>query len=302
MTKLKTPLLSLDAHGTLANSLTFQKTSGSTFVRKKPIPAYTRTLPQLYQRWLYEDYAYLWRQQSIATKQSYQSTGSRYHLTGFQYWMRYCLRNLPNIKALYRCDEASGNALHDFSSYAHNGIIFGASPAIGRINGGQLFDGINDTIRIRDRAWLNPSVTMTIEFFFTSKYPTGTVPPFKYLYQKGSVSPATTQWFCYTTANKLRFMILIGGVQKHNIYSSALVLNKTVHYAYVYNGSNLILYEDGVQFDIDPVAGAIGTTTWDFYLSNSSACIHGILDHFILYDRALDLAEIQRHAARRYPP
>ncbi|GAJ14702.1 unnamed protein product, partial [marine sediment metagenome] len=50
MAKLKKPLLSLGARGTIADTLTFQKRQGIDLVKRKPVPSQPRTLPQMYQR------------------------------------------------------------------------------------------------------------------------------------------------------------------------------------------------------------------------------------------------------------
>ena len=50
MSKIKAPLLSLKAHGTIANSLTYQDRSTKTIVRRKPTPTGLKSLKQTYQR------------------------------------------------------------------------------------------------------------------------------------------------------------------------------------------------------------------------------------------------------------
>ena len=75
MSKQKNPLVSLGAKGTVGKTLTFQEHHGVKIARTKPIPAYRYTLPQAYQRWLYEDYAHYWTEQNEATRRLYAAAG-----------------------------------------------------------------------------------------------------------------------------------------------------------------------------------------------------------------------------------
>lgn len=148
MTKTKTPFFSLGSKGSVADTLTSQKRGVSTLIRSKPSPTYRRTLPQLYQRWLYEDYAYLWTQQSAATRAEYRTGGSRFHLTAFQYWIKYHLTNLPDISLFYKLDTHIGTLVLDSSRHSNNGILFGPSYQSGQISTSLYFDGLNDYLSI----------------------------------------------------------------------------------------------------------------------------------------------------------
>lgn len=144
MSKLTTPLLSLEAHGTVGDAITYQGNSRLKIVRKKPILPYSLTLAQQYQRWLYEDYCYLWHQQSQAVKALFRSNGVRFHLTGYQYWMKYMLQNLPDIAGWWKLDDNAGARTIDSSRHLNHANVIGASPSVGVIDGCFSFDGIND--------------------------------------------------------------------------------------------------------------------------------------------------------------
>lgn len=162
---IKTPLLSLGAHGSVSDAITFTRRRSQNIVEKKPELPYFLTLPVQYQRWLYEDYAHLWTQQTPATKQVYRSTGIRYHLTGFQYWMKYQLTNLPDILAWWKFDVNRGPTTPDSSRNANTGTIIGASPAIGVIDLCLSFDGVNDVVNVAYHPSINPLSDISIEAF-----------------------------------------------------------------------------------------------------------------------------------------
>lgn len=146
MSRLKNPLLSLGAKGGLADSVTYVRRRGVDIVEKKPIPRDPQSLAQMYQRWDYQDGISYWNTLSNAAKQVYKSAASRYHMTGFAYFMRWYLKNLPDIAGRWRLDEAAGITAYDSSKNANHGTFIGTTPITGIIDRGRLFDGINDRI------------------------------------------------------------------------------------------------------------------------------------------------------------
>lgn len=293
--------MSLGARGTLGDTLTLQKRGAATLIRTKPIPAYRRSLLQVYQRWLYEDYAYLWRQQSIATKQEYASSGSRFHLTGFQYWMKYNLTNLPDIAAYWKLDEASGAIAYDSSRNQNAGTIIGASPTTGVIDGARLFDGVNDHIDVANSPSLSTGDELTIETFIT---------PYDMSVHVGSVyrsiiakSLATHLWLIVLIAGG--FGARIAGVE----VSFAHAFDSLPHHFAATAKSNdfIILYWDGYFKAQIALPLAIPSSANTLYIGNDPTGgflvrpFDGIIDQGIYYTRVLDPTEILRHSLRRYP-
>ena len=127
MTKLKQPILSLESSGTLSDSLTFQRSRKTDVVRATPKPIQPNTIAQLYHRWDYHDYAYIWSLLPQATKDEYRTKGSRYHLTAFAYWMKVALAALTYNACRLRIDEGSGTYCYDSSKNQNNGTIIGAT-------------------------------------------------------------------------------------------------------------------------------------------------------------------------------
>lgn len=301
MSKVKTPLLSLRASGTIANSLTFQRKNKVNFVRGKPIPAYRRTLPQVYQRWLYEDYAYLWTQQTPTTKASFAAQGSRFHLTGFQYWMKYNLKNLPDIIGWWHLDEKAGTIAKDFSRNAFNGTIYGALPTAGVINGAFSFDG-NDYIAFGTNPLLRPD-TFTFECFakITLTGRDGPLFIFRDYFSPGIGVEMSS-----------RPIIILGGYN-YRYFSATNPVNiydGTYHHLLFIitgNGQNDILnskmYADGKPQAIYSTenSGLPRTKLACFLGGKSFPCLLGSVDEARLYNRILDTTEILRHSLRRYP-
>ena len=301
MAKLKSALLGFDARGTLGDAITFQKRNQDTIVREKPIPAYRRTLPQVYQRWLYEDYAYLWTQQTASTRQEYTSAGSRWHLTGFQYWMKYHLTNLPDRAGMWHLDEKAGAFARDFSKNANHGTIIGATPTDGVIDGAYYFDGLNDTIQVPT----SPSIRLQAPFTLEIAIKPDVWQANDTILAIGTFAgPVFTGYILITTAGGMDFGVGYGTGYKalHTVYTS---LDWTLFHA-LWDGTILYLYANGVYLN----ERNIGTQTivYDAYplVLGRLAYLEtywfpGIEDNPVFYTRLLDQTEMLNHTARRYP-
>lgn len=301
MAKTKTPLLSLGSQGSIGNALTTQRRGQATLLRKKPIPAYRRTLPQQYQRWLYEDYAYLWRQQSLATRQAYASLGYRHHLTGYQYWMKYHLTHLPDIAAMYHLDEKGGAIAYDASRNQNHAIIIGASPTTGLINGARLFDGLNDWLNCGHHSSLDITTSFTMECIVQANPPTRMI---------AAKSAAQTSWEFQSRLNKAR--ILIKGITQATRETATNITDGLNHFLHARYNSDLLtldifldgLLDNGLFVGVVPSAinslpavdVNIGT-----YGNGLGWWFSAMIDHYIIYTRPLDDSEIYRHSLRRYP-
>ncbi len=72
MAKPTSPLLSLGARGTIADTLTFQKRGLATIAREKPIPENPRSLAQLAQRQVYRDAISAWHALTAEAKEAWR--------------------------------------------------------------------------------------------------------------------------------------------------------------------------------------------------------------------------------------
>lgn len=301
MAKTKTPFLSLGAHGSVGEAITAQKRGGSTLVREKPFPADPYSLPQAYQRWLYEDYAYLWTKQSAATRAEYRTGGSRFHLTGFQYWMKYNLKNLPDIIAMWHLDEKSGAIATDFSRNANHGTILGPSPSDGLIDGAQFFDGLNDIISVPYNASLDITTDFTIVCF--ARTLDNTLLNQRVINRNIFGDDQDGDYIMRFTNDDLFFYVRHAAVWANANFIN-IIQNDTWHALVAQKeGVNIRVYVDNV---LGPNAGVTGvsTNTHPFYMGAMDTLdepLEGNIDHIILRNRVLDSTEIARHSERRYP-
>lgn len=301
MAKPEKPLLSLGARGTIGDALTYQKRGTGTITRKKPIPTNPRSLAQTYHRWLYEDYAYLWRQQSQAIQQAYRSEGAKRHLTGFSYWMSKMLTDLPDIMAWWTLDDNLGVSASDRSRNNNTALIFGASPVTGVIDQALNFDGINDYLQVANHPSLHHDDYLTIEFW-------AHLLSTPIAWERIAIYPNNV--FSLELDNLRRLNIFIGNGAVWNIGFTSptnLALNTWYHFSIRCDATigTARLYINGL-FDSQQIVApfTIGTAIFPLFFAATDVLTqwwNGILDNIILFNRILDDTEILRHSERRYP-
>jgi len=301
MAKLKQPLLSLGAAGTLGGVLTFTKPDSKGRVRRKPIPTYTNTLVQQYQRWDYQDAVHFWYSLTPAQKTAFRPTASRFHMTTFAAVVRYYLRNLPDLLARWRLDRPMIATTPDSSKNTNTGTVFGCSPASGIIGDAFYFDGINDSVHFPTPI-NSPSGNWTlIEHYKT--YPGFTVD-----------LPAISDVHCANSRNNNGgfSVVLFGGFVRPTIES--LAGHNVIQWAcpwgddewhtisVTYDGTTYKLFTDGVFRG--QVVFAWQPAQFNFRLgvrNDGWGSLKGTLDNVCYYNRVLSDAQILQHSRRRYP-
>lgn len=302
MAKTKTPFFGLEAHGSVGRSITAQGLPNETSVRTMPLPTYRLTLPQRYQRWLYQDYVYLWNKPGYLNRDKYRSLGVPFHLTAFQYWLKYCLTNLPDITGYWKFDLRSDSVIIDSSRNANHGTVFGASPATGRIDGGFSFDGINDRIDVPSSPSLIDPPARTFLIFFNAPSFTGTERMLEHQGFLGALGG--DQIYLRNNANTLDCDIIndAGASVGH---SQAFIPNQWNCFGYTWDGNSVQRYLNGYavgphQALASPIA--FSATALQCGHRNLALWMLGLIDNRIIFNRALDASEMLTWAGRRYPP
>jgi len=301
MTKLVNPLFGFDAHGSVGDEVTFQSSNEKKYARKKPRLPYCRSLAQVYQRWLYEDYYHLWRQQTQAVKDLFRTSGVRQHLTAYQAWMKYMLTNLPDICGMWHLDEKSGTVARDSSRNGNDGVVTGDYPADGLIDGGFYFDWSDNVVVVPTSPSLWSPDTLTVEMFIYLLVMPGWAPSCP-LINTGSFFLYDMSFFSLD----FEFYILIGGVEEPHPSWDYMFIDRWYHVAATYDkdagADNLRLYVNGQLKDAVTRVGSVDAPTGDFFIGLTGWDYwFGKADHVVYYNRVLDEAEILRHSLRRYP-
>ena len=100
MAKVTGPLLSLDASGSVASTMTFSRWKGRNYVRQRVIPTYSNTALQAAIRDLVRDASILWKSNGTdgvttidaAYKTAYETAAASQAISGFNLFMRECVQ------------------------------------------------------------------------------------------------------------------------------------------------------------------------------------------------------------------
>lgn len=301
MSKTKTPFMSLGAHGSIADTITCQKRGTGTIVRDKPVPRQPNTLAQIYQRWDYQDYIAWWHTLPVATKNQWESDARRYHMTGFAYWMKDKLTNLPDLYGRYHLDEATGAVAHDSSRKGKHGAIIGALPVTGVIDLARDFDGINDTILLPLNAFdaIYALGKCTMECFIDHLTMGLTT---------AMIIDIEGAWFIQIWPVNLGkpSITFTGSSVTEVVGTTAVNDGKRHHIAAVHDGTTQSIYVDGYfqNSNVNPMyninlvnrTSALGSKH-----DNTSKWLDTDIDEARIYGRALSPSDILRHSLRRYP-
>ena len=298
MTRLKTPLISFRARGSLGPGLSFRESASGPVAEKKPIPAQPHSWPQTYQRWLYQDAGFYWQTLSIAQREAYRAPARKANNTLYGQFLADYLVNIPDVIAQYRMDEISSGQILDNSPNAHNAALFGPSLTPARIRDGLLFNGLDDYARAPYvSSWETPSA-FTIETIFQSQEDGRA----QILISRNFRHP----WglFKLETTNVLRVGVTF--LDTTFIYQDGTIpLTIGTWFiaavTYLSSSGNLRFYINGV-LDVEPIIDTqlleISSTPIDLGGIATAISWKGKQDHTSVYNRELRPAQIRAHAQR----
>lgn len=301
MAKPKAPLFSLSAQGTLGGNLTHQRRGRGYIARSKPSPTDPYSLPQAYQRWLYQDYAAWWQDQIPAVKAGWEMAARRLRITGFAYWMKYRLTTLPDLAGAWRFDKLTASQTPDSSPNNNHGTVFGATPAPGVIAQALSFDGVDDYVNCGTSSTLNPVDQLTIAMFIIPKR------------QRIAESDAWHEGYCQ------RHLAYIFGWEgwtdgigygiwddtntfRYGSFTFPLYINTPHHIAFTFDGRYLRGYAGGIlKATTDVGSHTLAQNAQWTLLGIAGVYGKAIIDQALIANRALPDKDILRHALRRYP-
>lgn len=301
MTKPKVPLLSLGAHGTIGDVLTHQRRGQDTIARTKPTPVDRHSLPQYYQRWLYQDYASWWHSLTPVQMQQWESDARRRHITGYNYWLSTRLSTRPDIIIGLHLDSLAAASTPDFSIHQHPCIVTGARLIASPIYYGFLFDGIDDRIHCGNAPTLDAVTALTIEAFINPTGPT----------IWGGIADKTQggvgNYFLITTpGNRLAWGLnfVTSGFTWRQSPINSIATDVWQHVALTYDHSLVTFYINGLPLPLtwayneDLIIDNLFLTIGDRFGVQQYA---GAIDELRISNRALTPSDIFAHSLRRYP-
>jgi len=203
-----------------------------------------------------------------------------------------------NTVGIWRFEEGLGNTAYDSSGYGNNGTINGASYTIGILGTALSFDGADDYVDAGNGASLTLGSAVTAEAWVYAKSLSGHA-SFQYRIVNKFNYP-TKGWYLFYNSGGGRFTFnTYDGIQHSTVSSIKPSLNTWYHIVGVSDGTNNVIYVNGVS------GSAVSSGT----LTNSTAFLQvggygnadfaweGLIDEVRIYTQALSTSEIQKHYA-----
>lgn len=299
MVKTKNPLLSLGARGSIAGTHTYQRAHRTDYVRRKVAPTDPRSDRQLWRRYLYLQACHYWNTLTPEQKAAWRSAGSKYHLTGFSFFIRFELNRLRSLMLALPLDEGKGTIATDFSSYSNYASLFNCLWVDGVIGSAVAFNGTNSYANCGNDLTLKmlPGISSyTIEFWC---YPYIMVPAPDWGYHFWSrLNPRIGMW---KGNQKLNIY------QNHDFYSVAILPWMTwthvIVIIYPTPAQGIDIYLGGDLDSHHTWTGDWSFTDTDLILGAMNATptnpLKGWMDEPRFYSCALTPEECKRHAERR---
>lgn len=293
--------MSIAASGTIGKAVTFQKSGKLNIARKKPELPYSLTLPQQYQRWLYQDYIAYWHTLTPAQKQAYTTLAVGKHMSGFAYFMKVMLNTLPDIMGWWHLDERTGATATDFSKNANHGTIVGATHVPGFIDYALDFNGINNRVYL-GTATCQPAPRGTLEALIQTDTNNAYIICLSTRFSLTVGDPHTLG--VGGQPNKANVQSYDGTLWRQTWSTTTITDNKRHHLAGVVNETTLSIYVDGLLENSTPSGGGPVYTGADQYLGVSHVLVwwfKGLMDEARVYNRDLASPEVNLRASRRFP-
>lgn len=291
MTKLTGPLLSLRARQKLGDTIAFRDGASGPVATRKPIPGQPRTLPQVYHRQDYIDYARRWTLLTTAEKATYEALARRQNFTPYNAWMRTALTTLPDLAARYHLDTIVAGETPDSGPQNLPATVIGAITAPGIWGQALSFDGLDDYAEVRDSNKLDFTTDqISVEAWIKPEATSGPVVVTKYPGDGQGyalrIDPLWYQFSCFPR----------GSAQ----WNTALSTDWT-HLIGTYDGAAIKLYADGILRAETATSGNIASSGINFQIGRyhwGAGFYEGLMDEIRVYNRPLAAEEVRQHYLR----
>jgi len=199
----------------------------------------------------------------------------------------------PSTVALWHLDETSGTSAYikDSSANANNGTPTGTSVTQGVSGKGRSFNGTSDFIDFGNGSSFNVTTGITVEAWF-KKSSSGST--YQGLVDKGRDANLGWSLNIDETAGKATFKARIGASNSSVVAGTTYPLNQWVHVAGVFNGTQLLIYQNGVLSNTTSITGALSTNAISVRIGNTNDNLYfpGQVDEVRISSNARSAEEI----------
>lgn len=313
MTKLKAPLFSINATGTLDKNITYKGLRQNHIAQQYSKPGdktpFESSPRQKDQRSIIRLITIHWQCMSSSDKLSWEvaAKDKRFKGSGYHYFLHMAQQNLTQYLGLvgyWSMNYNIADKIPDLSGNSNHGTLDPIYPcdsptlvdSFDKKHGkAARFDGINDYINCGLGLSLD---TFTLEAFLNSHI---IIPATQTIISKSlSYDNRNYYFFLSPSPRVLNFKYSISGSSiACTPGNTPLDINKYYHVAITYDKSHIIIYLNG-EPDISPFSetGTFDTPAADTLLGSvhiTGAPFLGELDDVRIYNRALSPEEIQKH-------
>jgi len=306
MAKTSGPLLSLEAHGSLSNILTYSRKRTGSQVRKYNKPTVPATAKQRGQHRLTEFLVAQWQNMSAADKATWAANArtSGLNLSGYHYFLREAQKDLYTHHGLcgyWHCNEIVGGKVLDLSGKGNHGTLKPTYPSDAprlansyntKFSKALKYDGSNDYVTCGDSTSLRITSEITIEAVI------------KGVYDVADLNAIVAKWAgtkrnYYLSVYEKRLRALVVESAASKLVYSDTVLTDNIWYivAFSVKSGDMNIYIGGQLDKHDtPTYSAIDVSDEPLIIgarsSGGDKRFEGIIDEACLYNRALSAAEI----------
>ena len=324
MAKTKGPLLSLEAHGTLAKTLNYSAKKSGSQVRKHHYPQKKVTGAQWTQRHIMGMLTARWQTLTDEEKAPYIASAkiAKPVITGFNYFVRVAQTDLKThlgLELYYTMDEDTGDTVYDHSGQGINGTLVPTYPSnapkrVPSLNTQYYnclnFDGLDDNINTGESFVSTFRDSFSIGFWFK---PGEGRPAYDYNAFGLQHAAATICKGGPTRGGKITFVYGAGGVYKATLTKTPIFQAGGTQWTWIIftllKNTQANIYVNGALQPLDDEyngdLSAIDFDTFDTVNAFVVGCLNysghypfnpfkGLLDEFIIWNRIPGTEEIKK--------
>ncbi len=196
----------------------------------------------------------------------------------------------------------------DVSPYGNNGTFYNKTSIDtdvpqwtgGVYDGGLKFDGIKSNVIIPDSPSLRLDYAMTLEVWVKmDSWPTFTGNNQQYIITKGSEA-AGQYYIDVETASHYPVFLIRNATTYYKVQGNAIQTDLWYHIVGTWNGTTMRFYVNGAQVGSETLLDSFSTSTSNLQLgwlgvANYEYTMNGTLDGIRIYNRSMELSEVQQH-------
>lgn len=297
MPKVKAPLFSFAAHGSVAKKLSYYEHGGTTAVKSTPVVPDARTLAQLIHRWHYQNCAARYHQQTPAQQAYWIAQSHGRDMTPFNAFLQQFLGKPSDLSCRYHFDRIYNSQALDSARPGNHGAVHGATLVEGKILNSLDFDGIDDYVQALNAQLPIGNTPRTVHIWIKSQNENFDYYPYPFFYgtQLGRQGFGLYGWI---NTKQLHFY---GHAQDFN--TGILLDDELWHLITItFDGTLVRTYDNAIESSGSPQAETINTVLGPAGLVIGSFLVpnqywHGPLDEFEVLDYCQNQAEIARYLA-----